>query len=257
MARGKLLARVARAAAFECAAALAVPPVIVLWANDGPAWLRRVSTQQRAEPLIMIVCLLAVSALVFAWGDSRRDAPPALLFLPLPFLLWAAVRFGPPATSASLPVNIAPWALGGFYFSLTPGVVRVETGATLPIVGGIVVAALTLIGTVIVVVVRNVAPERILRIGIAPLSFGVNITLAGVQCQLVSVMLIGTVVSGMGFGSVFSGTLWTVMPLARPDERASLLSTRVRVLHRYGHVTTSQARINTKRLLTCVRRQYA
>ena len=37
-------------------------------------------------------------------------------------------------------------------------------------------------------------------------------------------MLIGTVVSGMGFGSVFSGTLWTVMPLARPDERASLLS---------------------------------
>ena len=50
------------------------------------------------------------------------------------------------------------------------------------------------------------------------------ITLAGVQSQLVSVMLVGTVVSGMGFGSVFSGTLRTVMPLARPDERASLLS---------------------------------
>jgi len=62
------------------------------------------------------------------------------------------------------------------------------------------------------------------RIGIASLSFGVIITLAGVQYQLVSVMLIGTVVSGPGFGSVFSGTLRTVMPLARPDERASLLS---------------------------------
>jgi len=40
----------------------------------------------------------------------------------------------------------------------------------------------------------------------------------------VGAMLSGTVVSGIGFGSVFSGTLGTVMPLAKPDERASLLS---------------------------------
>ena len=87
-------------------AALAIPPVIVLWANDGPAWLRRASTRQRVEALIMIGGLLAVSALVFAWEYSRRDATPALLFLPLPFLLWAALRFGPPATSAALLILI-------------------------------------------------------------------------------------------------------------------------------------------------------
>jgi PAS domain S-box-containing protein len=87
-------------------AALAIPPVIVLWANDGPAWLRRASTRQRAEALIMIGGLLAVSALVFAWEYSQRDATPALLLLPLPFLLWAALRFGPPATSASLLILI-------------------------------------------------------------------------------------------------------------------------------------------------------
>jgi hypothetical protein len=121
------------------------------------------------------------------------------------------------------PVNIAAWALGGFYFSLMPAVVRVGTGATLPIVGGIVVAALTPTGAVIVVVLRNITPGRMVRIGIASLSFGGIITLAGVQSQLVSVMLIGTVVSGMGFGWVFSSTLRTVMPLARPGERASLL----------------------------------
>jgi PAS domain S-box-containing protein len=87
-------------------AALAISPVIVLWANDGPAWLRRVSARQRVEALIMIGGLLAVSALVFTWEYSRRDATPALLFLPLPFLLWAALRFGPPATSASLLILI-------------------------------------------------------------------------------------------------------------------------------------------------------
>jgi MFS family permease len=122
------------------------------------------------------------------------------------------------------PVNIASWALGGFYFSLMPAVVGVATGATLPIVGSLVVATLTLTGAVIVVALRNVAPERMLRLGIAALSLGVMITLAGVQWRLVSVMMLGTVVSGMGFGSAFSGTLRTVMPLAKPDERAGLLS---------------------------------
>src|ERR1700730_3704754 len=122
------------------------------------------------------------------------------------------------------PVHIAAWALGGFYFSLMPAVVRVATGATLPIIGSLVVATLTLTGAVIVVALRNVAPDRMLRLGIASLSLGVMITLAGVQWGLVVVMMFGTVVSGMGCGSAFSGTLGTVMPLAKPYERASLLS---------------------------------
>src|SRR5262249_57268426 len=41
------------------------------------------------------------------------------------------------------PVTIAAWALGGFYFSLMPSLVRVATGVTLPIIGGPVVSALT------------------------------------------------------------------------------------------------------------------
>jgi hypothetical protein len=127
-------------------------------------------------------------------------------------------------STPSSSVLIASWALGGFYFSLMPTVVRVATGATLPIVGSLVVATLTLTGAVIVVALRNVAPQRMLRLGIASLSVGVMITLVGVQWGLVGVMMLGTIVSGMGFGSAFSGTLGTVMPLARPDERASLLA---------------------------------
>jgi len=88
-------------------AALAIPPVIVLWANDGAAWLRRLSTRQRAEALVMVGGLIAVSALIFAWEYPRRGAaPPALMYLPLPFLLWAAVRFGPPATTVSVLVLV-------------------------------------------------------------------------------------------------------------------------------------------------------
>jgi MFS family permease len=176
------------------------------------------------EQLVFIV-LLALSVIEAAvlWFMPETSAlkPGALASL-LP-----RVRIPLQARAAFIsitPVHIAAWALGGFYFSLMPAVVRVATGATLPIVGSLVVAALTLTGAVIVVALRNIASDRMLRLGIAALSLGVMITLAGVQWGLVGVMLFGTVVSGIGFGSVFSGTLGTVMPLAKPDERASLLS---------------------------------
>jgi MFS family permease len=123
------------------------------------------------------------------------------------------------------PVTIASWALGGFYFSLMPALVRIATGVTVPVVGGLVVSALTLSGVLSVLLLRSVAPDRILSRGIVALPIGVAITLAGVHAQLVWLMLLGTVVAGIGFGAAFSGTMRTVLPLAKTDERAGLLST--------------------------------
>ena len=123
------------------------------------------------------------------------------------------------------PVTIASWALGGFYFSLMPSLVRVATGVTSPIVGGLVVSALTFSGAIAVLSLRNTSARRILSGGIPALVSGVAITLAGVQMQRVSLMLVGTVVAGVGFGAAFSGSMRTVMPHAEAHERAGLLST--------------------------------
>ena len=176
------------------------------------------------EQLVFIVLLVlsVIEAAVLWFMPETSPLKPGALASLIPRVripLKARATF-----MAITPVHIASWALGGFYFSLMPAVVGAATGTTLPIVGGIVVATLTLTGAVIVVALRNVAPDRMLRLGIAALSLGVMITLAGIQWRLVGVMMFGTVISGMGFGSAFSGTLRTVMPLARPDERASLLS---------------------------------
>jgi MFS family permease len=122
------------------------------------------------------------------------------------------------------PVTIASWALGGFYFSLMPALVRVATGVSLPVIGGLVVSALTLSGAISVLSLRSAAPGRMLSRGTAALAVGVAITLAGVREQLVWLMLVGTVVSGIGFGAAFSGTLRAVLPLAKTDERAGLLA---------------------------------
>jgi MFS family permease len=122
------------------------------------------------------------------------------------------------------PVNIAAWALGGFYFSLMPSVVRVATGVTSPAIGGLVVAALTFSAAMAVLLLRAMPAERMLLGGIPALAVGVAITLAGVQTQYVALMLLGTIVSGLGFGSAFSATIRTLIPLAKVDERAGLLS---------------------------------
>jgi MFS family permease len=122
------------------------------------------------------------------------------------------------------PVTIASWALGGFYFSLMPALVRGATGVTLPLVGGLVVSALTLTGALSVLSLRSIPANRVLAGGVGALATGVAITLAGVQAQLVWLMLAGTIVSGTGFGASFSGTMRTVLPLAKADERAALLS---------------------------------
>ena len=122
------------------------------------------------------------------------------------------------------PVTIASWALGGFYFSLMPSLVRVATGVTSPIIGGLVVSALTFSGALAVLSLRNASARRILSGGIPALVTGVAITLTGVQMQHVGVMLVGTIVAGTGFGAAFSGAMRTVMPQAEAHERAGLLS---------------------------------
>jgi MFS family permease len=122
------------------------------------------------------------------------------------------------------PITIASWALSGFYFSLMPSLVRVATGIALPIVGGLVVSALTCSGAIAVLSLHNISPRRILSGGITALVTGVALTLAGVQMQHVSLMLVGTVVAGTGFGAAFSGSMRTVIPQAEAHERAGLLS---------------------------------
>jgi MFS family permease len=171
---------------------------------------------------LVLLALSAVEMLILWYMPETVEAKPGAVASLRPHVhVPAQARH---ALFQVTPVTIASWALGGFYFSLMPSLVRVATGITLPIVGGLVVAALTFSGAVAVVSLRNVAAARILAGGIPALVSGVAITLAGVGTQFVGLMLAGTVVAGFGFGAAFSGAMLTVMPLAQAHERAGLLS---------------------------------
>jgi len=83
-------------------AALIVVPLVVTWATIGKSGLRTARLSRYLEACALFVGLLLVSYAVLYKVGSGADS--ALLFLPLPFLLWAAVRFG--AVGASTAISI-------------------------------------------------------------------------------------------------------------------------------------------------------
>src|SRR5262245_60315583 len=82
--------------------ALIMVPLIVTWATNGVQAVRAASHTLYVEACALFLGLLAVSYVVLY--ELRAGADLALLFLPLPFLLWAAVRFG--ALGASTAISI-------------------------------------------------------------------------------------------------------------------------------------------------------
>jgi two-component system, LuxR family, sensor kinase FixL len=93
---------------------LTLVPALVIVITAGRAWLRSASARRRVEAAVLGVGLIAVALVVLAGGkEGPAEIPDALpaAFL-LPFLLWAAVRFGPGGASLSLLTTtlIAIWA---------------------------------------------------------------------------------------------------------------------------------------------------
>ena len=124
----------------------------------------------------------------------------------------------------SLPVDVAVWAMGGFYLSLAPSLVRAATGSTSNLIGGGLVAVLTLSGALMIFTLRNRPADKVLRLGAGLLAIGVTLILTAVHSASLPLFFIATLIAGSGFGAGFLGALRSGVPLALPHERAGLMS---------------------------------
>lgn len=122
------------------------------------------------------------------------------------------------------PINVAIWTLGGFYLSLVPALVAAVTGSRAPLTGGAVVGALMLAGSVTILVRRTRAAGANLSFGVLASSLGIIVVVAGIHLASVPLLILGAVVTGIGFGTSFLGCVGSIVPLAAPDERAALLA---------------------------------
>jgi len=83
-------------------ASLTLVPLIVTWRRFELSSLKGTSAKRYLEAGVLAVGLLIVGLLSFTSQNAEPDMRPALLYLPLPLLLWAAIRFGPRGSSAAL-----------------------------------------------------------------------------------------------------------------------------------------------------------
>lgn len=75
-------------------AVLTLTPLVTLAWNKSGSALAAVSLPRFSEAYMLIIALVAVGFLISTTPNMQPQQVPALLYLPLPFLLWATVRFG-------------------------------------------------------------------------------------------------------------------------------------------------------------------
>jgi predicted MFS family arabinose efflux permease len=171
--------------------------------------------------LVVFAALLLQAVFIWSVPETAETKPGALASLRPHVGVPPQVR---PSLMTITPINIAGWSLGGFYLSLMPSVVGAATGSHSPIIGGLTVAALTVSGALAVFLRRQKSARSNLTLGVFSMVTGLLIVTAGTHSGLVALLFSGTIITGVGFGSCFLGAVSTIMPLAKPEERAGLLS---------------------------------
>jgi PAS domain S-box-containing protein len=105
----------------EGLAFLTVAPAILTGILAVRTFAGQVSPRRVAEACVIAGALIGVCVHVFFWPAVADASVPALVYLPLPLLLWAAMRFGPAGVNTSLLIvaalSIAATARGSGSFA--------------------------------------------------------------------------------------------------------------------------------------------
>jgi signal transduction histidine kinase len=84
-------------------ASVTLGPVVLIWWDRG-SWASRLSRARRVEACLLALGLGIVCAIVFhaRGGTVESGFLPALLYSPIPLILWAAIRFGQRGASGAI-----------------------------------------------------------------------------------------------------------------------------------------------------------
>jgi hypothetical protein len=121
-------------------------------------------------------------------------------------------------------VLFAVWALAGFYGSLGPALIDHLVGSASVIGAGLGLGILAGVASLTTYALRAVPALRVMQIGTGALIAGVAAVLLSIWATSPLGFFAGTALAGVGFGAGFQGAIRLVAPLARPDQRAGVLS---------------------------------
>lgn len=140
---------------------------------------------------------------------------------------WASLSFRlsiPSAIRADFwrgaPAVIAGWATGGLFLSLGANIVRGELGGEAHIWQGLGVVLLAGVGAVTAFALRKIAARSMVLFGTSALAVGTLLSLIALGLGSLPFYLVAAAVTGMGFGTAFSGVVASLAPRIPATQRA-------------------------------------
>jgi MFS family permease len=141
--------------------------------------------------------------------------------------VWASLSFrlSVPASIRSdfwrgAPAVVAGWATGGLFLSLGATIVRGELGGEAHVWQGLGVVLLAGVGAVTAFAMRRVNARATVIFGTSALAVGTLLSLIALSVESLPFYLVAAGVTGMGFGTAFSGVVASLAPKIPVTERA-------------------------------------
>ena len=165
----------------------------------------------------LTVVYLALAVLFLFAPETAPLRPGALASLSFRLSVPAGIRSD---FWRGAPAIIAGWATGGLFLSLGANIVRTELGGQAHLWQGLAVSMLAGIGAVTAFALRGRRPRTSVIFGTAALATGTALSLWALALESLSFYLVATAVTGMGFGTAFSGVVASLAPRIPTTERA-------------------------------------
>jgi MFS family permease len=163
--------------------------------------------------------VLAAASLVLPETVTRRPGAAAAM-RPQVAVPPAARR----AFATAAPMMASSWMLGGLMLSVGGSLLAGVFATTNHAVIGAVLGLFAVAGALTVVALRELAPERMTRIGTVTLLVGVLAFVVALATTTLWLFVVSIAIAGAGFGPTFLGAFRTMSLLAAPNERAALIS---------------------------------
>ncbi|MDQ0643800.1 MFS transporter [Microbacterium murale] len=205
------------------------PATAALWNALSPgiglatgALLSGVALDIMGEPLLDVfgplTAVYGILAVLFFFAPETAPKKPGV---------WASLQFRlsiPQGIRADFwraaPAVVAGWATGGLFLSLGANIVHNQLGGIAHIWQGLGVVLLAGVGAITAFVLRRRSPRTITIFGTAALAAGTALSLGALALGSLAAYLIAAAVTGMGFGTAFSGVIASLAPRIPATERA-------------------------------------
>lgn len=171
--------------------------------------------------LVYVGVIAAVAGLVLKARETHERARAKSLDLTPRLGIPSEKRLAFVAPAAG---GFAAMAVVGYYAALGPTMLHETIKLTNQAVAGLIVAELFAVAAVAILLTRRVAPDRVLRWGLAAMPVGLAALIAAQTWSSPALMLLGTTLSGLASALSYRGGLGAVNALAPGDRRAEMAS---------------------------------